>query len=379
MNAASTALLAVLVLVVLWLALSVRRLALRGRSLEDRYEATRGELSGALNTSFKQVADQLHHVSRLVNDQLNSVTNQLQNSTGQLNARMDNAARMVGDVNQNLGELSKATEQLFKIGESISGLQDILKAPKLRGGLGELLLGDLLSQCLPSKHYDLQYTFRNGSRVDAVIRLSGGILSVDSKFPLENFKRIMNGAQDEEKRVARRRFINDCKRHIDAIASSYILPEEGTMNFALMYIPAESVYYEAIVSDGDDTGLAGYAFSRRVVPVSPNSFYAYLQTVLTGLKGMEVSRGAERILRHLEMLRKDFGGFMSDFETLGRHINNTKARYDEASLKATRHGSTLGGLTGEVTVLPEAEAASGPVDGQPPSSRPGVRLEPVVK
>jgi DNA recombination protein RmuC len=369
MNAALLALLSVLVLAVAVLVFSMRRLGARGRDLETRFEAASGELSGAVDTSLKRVSDELRHVTTLVNDQLSSVTHQLQASTGQINTRMDNAARMVGAVNQNLGELKKATEQLFEIGRNISGLEDILKAPKLRGGLGELFLGDLLSQCLPKRHYDLQYTFRNGSRVDAVLRLSGGLVPVDSKFPLENFRRIIDGATDEEKRGAKKRFINDCKRHIDAIASSYILPEEGTLNFALMYIPAENVYYETIVGeteDGGGGGLAGYAFSKKVVPVSPNSFYAYLQTVLVGLKGMEVSREAGRILKHLERLRNDFDAFLSDFETLGRHINNTKARYDTAMLKAARHSSTLGGLTGEAGGAGEAGEAGNGISDQAP-------------
>jgi DNA recombination protein RmuC len=381
-NAALIAILSVLALAVAVLVFSIRRLGARGRDLETRFEASSGELSGALNTSLERVSDELRHVTSLVNDQLSSVTHQLQASAGQINTRMDNAAKMVGAVNQNLGELKKATEQLFEIGRNITGLEDILKAPKLRGGLGELFLGDLLSQCLPKRHYDLQYTFRNGSRVDAVLRLAGGLVPVDSKFPLENFRRIIDGATDEEKRGAKKRFINDCKRHIDAIASSYILPEEGTLNFALMYIPAENVYYETIVGEteeggaGGGGGLAGYAFSKKVVPVSPNSFYAYLQTVLVGLKGIEVSREAGRILKHLERLRNDFDAFLSDFETLGRHINNTKARYDTAMLKAAKHSSTLGGLTGE--------ADSGISDQAPapsvlPPEGPGEPEDPLVK
>ncbi|MDO8426345.1 MAG: DNA recombination protein RmuC [Deltaproteobacteria bacterium] len=356
MEIAVIALLALLVISVLFLAYSIRKRGGEGeaRMLQVQYESLRAEIQNSLSGASSLVASQLSNITKQVNDQLSAVAMQLHASTGQISQRMDNAAKAVADVRQGLGELSKATEQIFEVGKDISSLQEILRSPKLRGGLGELFLGDLLGQCLPSTHFELQYSFKNGSRVDAVIRLKGGLVPIDSKFPLENFKRLLESPTDEAKKAAKRKFTADCRKHIDAISSSYIVPSEGTLNFALMYIPAENVYYETIIRD-DEEALSSYAFSKRVIPVSPNSFYAYLQTILLGLKGLEVSERARSILSHIEGLQNGFDKFIADFDTLGRHINNTKAKYDEIEKKAERLGMRLHAL-GEVeglTLQPE--------------------------
>jgi DNA recombination protein RmuC len=260
---------------------------------------------------------------------------------------MDNAARVVGDVKKDLGELSKATQQVFDVGKDIASLQEILRSPKLRGGLGELFLGDLLAQILPPTNYKLQYTFKNGARVDAVIQLTDGLVPIDSKFPLENFRRLLESQTDEEKKANRKRFISDVKKHIDAIASQYIQPDEGTFSFALMYIPAENVYYETIIKDesfGEEKGIASYAFAKRVIPVSPNSFYAYLQTILLGLRGLEISEQAKEILSHLGRLKVDFDRFIKDFEVVGSHLNNARTKYDDAAKKLERFHDKLASL-----------------------------------
>jgi DNA recombination protein RmuC len=224
--------------------------------MQKESESLRHELNEVITNNMSLVNQQLGQVTSQVSEQLTAVTSQLQNSTGQINERMDNAARVVSDVTRGLGELSKATEQVFDVGKDIAGLQEILRAPKLRGEIGEFFLGDLLSQILPTSHFELQYAFRDGTRVDAVIKFSNGLVPVDSKFPLT----------EEEKRGAKRKFVSDVKKRIDEIASNYIVPDEGTFNFALMYIPAENVYYETIIKDeafGDEKQLAAYAFSKR--------------------------------------------------------------------------------------------------------------------
>jgi DNA recombination protein RmuC len=319
--------------------------------VNNQVNAQLTQVSGQMNTQLTDVATQLNkqlsQVTGQVADQLKNITGQLQTSTGQINSRMDNAAKVVGEVKQSLGELSKATEQVYTVGKDIASLQEILRAPKLRGELGEFFLGDLLAQILPSSHYELQYGFKSGARVDAVIKLQGGIVPVDSKFPLENFRKILSAEGDKDKKAAKRAFVKDVKKRIDEIADSYIIPDEGTFNFALMYVPAENVYYETIIKDtefGDDKEISAYAFSRRVVPVSPNSFYAYLQTILLGLRGMEISRKAQSILSSLETLSNDFERVTDDFDVLGRHLGNARTKHEDAQKKMDRFGEKLNGL-----------------------------------
>ncbi len=351
MELAILVLLVFTILVVLSLVLvTVRRRREEEETLRTRYDSLRHELSDALTTNLNLVNQQLSQVTTLVTEQLKGVTQQIQSSTGQINQRMDNASRVVGEVREGLGDLRRATQQVLEMGKDIMELQEILRVPKLRGGFGEFLLGDILSQILPSRHYELQYTFRDSSRVDAVIKLKDRLVPVDAKFPLENFRRLMECQDEKERKIARRRFVSDVKRHIDTIASSYINPEEGTLNFALMYIPAENVYYEVILRDdmnGEDrSGIMSYAFSRRVIPVSPNSFYAYLQTILLGLRGLEISRKAKEILARIERLRDDFARLMGDFDVLGKHINNARTKYEDTQKRMERFSERMRGLSG---------------------------------
>ncbi len=239
-----------------------------------------------------------------------------------------------GQIQSSLGRLTEASRHMEQLGKEISGLSDILKAPKIRGGFGELLLGDLLSQILPREHYALEYRFKSGERVDAAIMLKAGIVPVDSKFPLESFQRLTAAADERAKRSCRRQFAHAVRVHIDAIAEKYIRPSEGTFDFALMYIPAENVYYETIIRDeepGADKGLLQYALQRHVMPVSPNSFYAYLQAIALGLKGMQIEQRAQEIVGYLAQIESEFRGFKGEYETLGGHIERAKKKYEDGS------------------------------------------------
>ena len=265
--------------------------------------------------------------------QLSSVTQQLQNNTGQVGLRLDNAAKVIQDVHNKLGELGKATQEIKELGQSVSKLEEMLKAPKLRGGLGELLLEDLLKQVLPANAYGIQYRFKGGQTVDAVIRVAGGMVPIDSKFPLENFQKMLEAKSDQEKKSTTRLFRADVKKHIDAIAEKYILPDEGTYDFALMYIPAENIFYETIIKDEsfpDEDSLQMYAGSRHVISVSPNSFYAYLRVIALGLKGLQIERSAKEIFQNLERLNTELQKFTDLFETLGTHLTNAKNNFDKA-------------------------------------------------
>src|SRR6185369_12595556 len=231
-----------------------------------------------------------------------------------------------------LGELREATTKVHEVGRDVATLHDILRAPKLRGGLGELLLGDLLAQVLPAANYTLQHGFRSGNRVDAIVRLGNGIVPIDAKFPLEDFRRLLQATDDDERGRARRSFIARVRKHVDDIAGKYILPDEGTFDFALMYIPAENVYYETIVRDeelGGDRGLAAYALERKVIPVSPNCFYAYLQAIALGLRGLRIEEHAEEVLGRLGRLTGDLGRFRDEFRLLGKHLGHASQAHTQ--------------------------------------------------
>ncbi len=274
----------------------------------------------------------LQHITENVNQQLGSVTSQIQTQTNSVGARLDRAATVIGDVQKNLGELGRATEEIKELGQSVSKLGDLLSAPKLRGGLGEYLLEDLLRQVVPAGHFEMQYRFRNGHVVDAVIRTSDRMVPVDSKFPLENFKKMVSTDIEAERKAHLKAFVTDVKKHIDAIATKYILEDEGTFPFALMYIPAENIYYEVIVKDEVATGggLYAHAIDRKVIPVSPNSFYAYLQVIALGLKGFHIEESARDILNALGRLQGDIMRVREAFDTLGTHLENARKKYDEA-------------------------------------------------
>jgi DNA recombination protein RmuC len=305
--------------------------------IQQQMESLRSELRESLR-GFSQATDR----------QLSLVSQQLQAQTGTVGSRLDGAARAMMDVQRNLGELGKATEEIKELGRSVSTLEQLLKAPKLRGGLGEFLLEELLRQVLPSDSYEFQHRFRNGQIVDAVIRTADGLVPVDSKFPLENFRKILSASTEGETASCQKAFGQDVKRHIDAIAGKYILPDEGTYPFALMYIPAENIFYEVIIKDegGTGSGVHAYALERNVIPVSPNSFYAYLQVIALGLRGLRVEERAREIMDMLGRLDGDIAHVREAFDVLGTHMENARKKYEEA-------GRNLNGVEYKLSTLSE--------------------------
>jgi DNA recombination protein RmuC len=227
--------------------------------------------------------------------------------------------------------------------KDVSALQDILRPPKLRGGMGEVLLENLLREILPAEHFSMQHRFRAGPIVDAVIRLKEGMVPVDAKFPLENFQKMLSAVSDDERKAARKEFSRDVKKHIDDIHEKYIRTEEGTFPFALMYIPAENVYYETIIkADGEtDKALYAYATANQVMPVSPNSFYAYLITLSQGFRGMRIEERAREIIDQLNRLRLDLERFGEDFHKVGAHLSSAQTRYTEAEKRFGRFQEKL--------------------------------------
>ncbi len=246
--------------------------------------------------------------------------------------RIADTTKVFGEVKESLGNLTQRTEQIQEVGKNISSLQEILRAPKPRGGFGELLLGRLLADILPRENYELQYEFRSGESVDAVIKVGGNLVPIDSKFPLEDFERILAAESEKEQVDLRRQFTRNIKKHIDAV-TKYILPDENTFDFALMYIPAENVYYETILRGHEESEIYSYSLEKRVIPVSPNSFYAYLQVIILGLKGLHIEKTARDILGHLGRLQGDLGDFQGEYATLGGHIRHAAQKYDDAERK----------------------------------------------
>ncbi len=292
-----------------------------------------------------------------------TVRKSLEGMTNQMGQRMDSAGQAINRVHKGLGELSEATKRVLEVGKDIATLQDILRAPKLRGSLGELFLGELLEQILPHKYFNLQHRFKSGEAVDAVIILGDKLVPIDAKFPLENFRRVVESQSEEERRLNRRNFMRDVKKHIDTIACKYILPDEGTFDFALMYIPAENVYYEIIIKDecfGEEQALFSYSLNKRVIPVSPNSFYAYLQTILLGLKGMQIEKSTQLIINSLARLQGDLDRFAKEFEVLGTHISHSKSKYDEAEKRLDRLGDRFLQITETHQIGDEEEKALPP-------------------
>jgi len=236
----------------------------------------------------------------------------LQSNSKQLNDRLDNAARVIAAVQKNIGEMSE-------IGRSMRDLQEFLQSPKLRGNIGEQVLKELLGQLLPKQSFHLQYTFKSGAIVDAAIKTEAGIIPIDSKFPMENFRKMMANNPDSEKKSAEREFVSDVKKHIDDIAKKYILPAEGTIDYALMYVPSESVYYEIV----NNSTLFDYSQKFRVLPVSPMTFYAYLRAILMGFEGQKITQHAQKILAGLRSIQKEYEKVGENLDTLGKHVTNS--------------------------------------------------------
>ena len=329
--------------------------------LQQQLEALRTQLQQTLAGQHQMLSQQIGDLTGRVNERLRESVEAFQRSQTNVGERLDSTTNVVTDVQRRLGELAEATRNIYDVGRDIASLQDILRAPKLRGGLGEFLLGDLLAQVLPPSHFTLQHGFRSGERVDAVVRLGDGLVPVDAKFPLEDFRRILEAPDDDLRARARKAFAQRVRKHVDDVAAKYILPDEGTYDFALMYVPAENVYYETIIRDedaGGDRSLAAYAMERKVVPVSPNCFYAYLQAIVLGLRGLRIEDRAREVIAQLARLSGDLGRTREDFRVLGKHLTNAAQTHAAVDRRLERLGVKL-------TTIAGGEDEPEPVEKQP--------------
>ena len=264
-----------------------------------------------------------------INTSSSQTVRTLQENTKQLNERLDTAARVIRDVEKEVGQMSE-------IGRNMRELQDFLKSPKLRGNIGEQVLKDLISQMFPKSSFYLQYEFKSGEKVDAAIKTDAGILPIDSKFPMENYQKMVK-ATEKEKEMFKKEFIKDVKKHIDAISKKYILPSEGTMDFALMYIPSESVYYEVV----NEIELLDYARKARVYMVSPSTLYAHLQTILLAFEGKKIETSSKELFALLRSMQIDYEKIEENMSILGKHINNAYSQFGNVSSTFSSLGQKL--------------------------------------
>ena len=251
----------------------------------------------------------------------------MQNS---LDTRLDSATQLMGQIKQDAGRFAE-------LSLSMKNLQDYLKSPKLRGNIGEQVLKDLISQMFPKNSFFLQYSFKSGDKVDAAIKTDAGILPIDSKFPAENFQKMMAAENETEKEQWRKEFIRDVKKHISDISQKYILPEEGTMDFALMYVPSEPVYYEVV----NEMELTDYARKNRVYPVSPNTLYANLQVILLSFQGKDIEQKSRQLFALLRGIQKDYSKLGENLSVLNKHITNAYNQMSNVGTDYTLMGQKL--------------------------------------
>jgi DNA recombination protein RmuC len=252
--------------------------------------------------------------------------------------RLENASKQSVAIHEKLAKVDEATTQVLEQAKAFGRLEQALRPPKARGGFGELLLENLLRDRLPHGSYQLQYGFASGERVDAILRVDR-LVPIDAKFPLDNFERLAAAETDDERTLFEKAFGRDLRGHVDAIATKYIRPDEGTYDFALMYLPAESVYYELVC--GKTGALLQYAHEKRVFPVSPTTFTAQLQVIALGLKGLQIEQHAHEVMAYVAQLGKDFDRFKVDFDVVGKHLGNAQSKYSEAERRLDRFEAKL--------------------------------------
>src|SRR5262245_46191560 len=266
------------------------------------------------------------------------VDRRLEAMTSTLDRRLESTTQTTGEIQRRLGELGRANEEILARANDLKRLEVALRPPKARGGFGELLLENLLRDRLPATAFALQHGFAGGQRVDAVIKVDR-LVPIDSKFPLDNFERTIAAENDIERQQYEKLFARDVKTHVDAIAGKYIRPDEGTYDFAFMYLPSEAIYYE--LACGKTGALLAYAHEKRVLPVSPTTLTAYLQVIVLGLKGLQIEQHAQEVMAYCAQLQGDFGKFKEDFELVGTHVGRAQNKFMDAQKRLGRFETKL--------------------------------------
>lgn len=254
-----------------------------------------------------------------------------QNMQG-MHSRLDKAAEVIGSLQRELGVFQE-------MGRGMKELQDFLRSPKLRGNVGEKVLKDLLEQMIPKANFATQYRFKSGEAVDAIIKTKNGLIPIDSKFPMENFQKAAKADSETEKKAYLKEFHKDIKKHVDSISKKYILPSEGTVDFAVMYMPSEAIYSEVI----DNVALYEYAGDKKILFVSPNSFYYFLKIIMQALENEKIEEKAKEVLAVLRGIQQDSRKFGDDLSVLNKHVTNAKNTMDNVNSSYARLGTKIEG------------------------------------
>ena len=301
-----------------------------------------GQSSGAMKAIADTLATRLEAITGALQQGVKDSAEITSQITSQAQAAMSNELKntreQINQIQKQLGEVQQAGAQMH---ETATKLENILGGTKTRGSFGETTLERLLEDCLAPAQYSKQYRFRSGELADAVIHLRDAkLMAIDSKFPLEAFQQIE--AEGEE---ARKRFVSAVKLHANSIAKKYIVPDEDTLDLALMFVPSEAVYYELLRSN-DIAGkpLDAYCREKKIIPVSPNTLYAHLSVIAMGLRGMQIEENAKRLAANLAGMRKQMDTFGESFEKLGTHLKNAQASFTEADKRFDQASNTLENL-----------------------------------
>ena len=293
-------------------------------------------------SSVASLQQQLEAIRTSSDGARNVLQDSLQKGHATLTQSLQSTSDTLNKLHSQIGQIITASSQMQKVGDEVKRLQEILASPKLRGGLGEWSLDNLLSQILPQGSYELQYSFKDNQKVDALVKLADYAVPIDAKFTLSSFEQLLRADTDDQRIRLRKKFHADVIDRVDEIAAKYIRPAEGTVDFALMYIPAENVYYEAIIQYPDDAkNILKYSLDKKVVPVSPNLLYAYLMTVAMGLHGLLIEKQAGEIRQNLKTLTGSLGDFTDTWDVLGKHLRNAYSQYDDGQKKLDRFGMQL--------------------------------------
>lgn len=267
----------------------------------------------------------------MLNQNIVGMNEKLDKTTEAINERLTNAAKVIGNVQKELGTV----QERFKGFEEFNELLH----PKMRGNIGEQILADMLAQVFPKEMYELQFKFKEGQTVDALIKTRAGVVPVDSKFPLENFKQLTRATNDADRTAASKEFSKAVKKHIDDISKKYILPDEGTVNFAVMYVPSENVYYHILTDE--ENALLDYARTKNVFLTSPHGFFNFLRIILVGLERSKLQEQAQKIWDILKGVQQDTVKFGDDLGVLSRHLTNAKSALDTVNTKYDRLAGKL--------------------------------------